>query len=111
MTRAEMILSLLREQPRTFEQLVEVTGLSDPIVRTTLSDLRRNGYMEPVPTTYVATEKAGQGGKPKIDWNAQKRQVKQSRPEKKAPPMHSVSMVEKSIRSNPNSVFAMGAMA
>jgi len=110
MTRAEMILSLLREQPRTFEELVAVTGLSDPIVRTTLSDLRRNGYMQPIPTTYVATDKAGDGGKPKIDWNAQKRQVKQSRPEKKPPAMVSISMVEKSIRTNPNSVFSLGAM-
>lgn len=111
MTRAEMILSLLREQPRTFEQLVEVTGLSDPIVRTTLSDLRRNGYMEPVPTTYVATEKAGSGGKPKIDWNAQKRQVKQSRPEQKPSPRATISMVERSKQDNPNSVFAWGARA
>jgi predicted ArsR family transcriptional regulator len=108
MTRAEMILTLLREQPRTFEQLVEATGLSDAIVRTTLSYLRTNGYMQAIPTTYLATDKVVEDGKPKIDWTLQKRGRRQRRP---ATPPASAAMVEQSIRTNPNSVFAWGAAA
>lgn len=106
MTRAQMILELLREKPRTFEELVSILGVSEPIVRTTLSDLRRNGYMEPIPTTYVATGKALDGGKPKIDWQAVRSQPKRQRPPRG--PRASISMVEKSVMSNPNSVFALG---
>ena len=71
MTRAEKILNLLRERPRTFEELQELSGAPSEIVRNTLSDLKRSGYMEAVPTTYRVTEKAeAEEGKPKIEWKA-----------------------------------------
>jgi DNA-binding transcriptional ArsR family regulator len=70
MTRAEKILSLLRERPMTFEELQQLSGVEAAIVRNTLSDLKRSGYTEAVPTTYRITEKAGESGKPKIEWKA-----------------------------------------
>jgi len=100
MTRAELILSLIREHPRTYAELSLLTGLTEANLRTTLSDLRRNGYMEPIPTCYVATAKGKKAKTPEIDWRAQRG----GRPS-------TVKMVEKSVRTNPNSVFALGAMA
>jgi DNA-binding IclR family transcriptional regulator len=107
MTRAEMILALLREQPRTFDELVEATGLSDAIVRTALSYLRTNGYMQAIPTTYLATDKVLEDGKPKIDWTLKKGGRRRHR----STPTTTALMVEQSVRTNPNSVFAWGAGA
>ena len=71
-TRAQTILDLLRERPRTFAELLEETKLPESIVRSTLIDLRRSGYLESAPTSYSATPKAAQGGKPKIQWSKPK---------------------------------------
>lgn len=70
MTRAEVILSLLRERPMTFEELQQASGAEAAIVRNTLSDLKRSGYTEAIPTTYRITEKAADGERPKIEWKA-----------------------------------------
>lgn len=102
MTRAEMILSLLREKPRTFDELVELSGESTTAVRTTLSDLSRNGYMESVPKTYKATEK-DDGGKPFIDWQAHK--TRSGERKKKAPQ----GIVSNAIKANEGSaLFNLG---
>lgn len=102
MTRAEFILGLLREKPRTFEELLELTGVSTTIVRTTLSDLARNGYMEAIPKTYRATSK-DDGGKPMIDWQAQK--TRSASKPRKAPP----GIVSSAIKANADSaLFNLG---
>jgi predicted ArsR family transcriptional regulator len=102
MTRAEFILGLLREKPRTFEELLSLTGVSKTIIRTTLSDLARNGYMEAVPKTYRATAK-DDGGKPMIDWQAQKTRSA-SKPRKASP-----GLVANAIKANEGSaLFNLG---
>lgn len=65
-----MILSLLREKPRTMEELMKLCGVSKTIIRTTLNDLSRSGYMEVVPKTYRPTAKGMEQTKPEIDWLA-----------------------------------------
>lgn len=99
MTRAELILSLIQEHPRTYAELSLLTGLTEANLRTTLSDLRRNGYMEPIPTCYVATAKGQKVKKPEIDWRAQRGGFPST-----------MKMVKKSVRTNPNSVFSLGVM-
>lgn len=96
-TRARTVLDLLREQPRTFDELLELTGLSKSIVRTALCDLRRSGYMEPVPTTYATTTKAEQGGKPKIAWAPRDNQIRLPRVQKAKPRKPQKTMADKVV--------------
>jgi DNA-binding HxlR family transcriptional regulator len=113
MTRAEKILSLLRERPMTFEELQQASGAEAAIVRNTLSDLKRSGYTEAIPTTYRATEKAADGEPPKIEWKAFKARQGGSENQKK-PKLGqrraaSEGIVASAMRNVPTSVFNLGA--
>jgi len=78
-------------------------------LRMTICDLKRSGYLHnngrKIPVTYSATEKAEGSGKPKIDWTHE-RYVPKVKPVKVRQ-----DVVSMAIRSNPNSVFQLGAMA
>ena len=114
MTRAEKILNLLRERPRTFEELQELSGAPSEIVRNTLSDLKRSGYTESVPTTYRVTEKAeAEEGKPKIEWKeikARQASAKQMQPKLGRARSASEGIVASAMRNVPSSVFNLGGM-
>jgi DNA-binding MarR family transcriptional regulator len=81
MTRPEWLLSLLRAQPHTFKELEDLTGLSETVVRNALDELRRSGYVQAVPMTFMVTPKAEEGGKPKIEWR-KRSSVRKPKPRK-----------------------------
>jgi hypothetical protein len=96
------VMEVLRETPSTVLELAARLDRPESSVKTMLNDLRRSGYVKNLdksvyPALYAPTRKAGPVV---IDW-------KPRLPKAVPPP----TMVQNTIRTVPNSVFALGVMA
>jgi hypothetical protein len=107
MTKTKKFLDALASGPHTLESLAEATGLEIEYVRRSIWNMRFLGYIDTKPETYALTAKGTvrQMTKPKtpkavLDKKAAKRKER---------PKDYSGMVERSIRTNANSVFNLGA--
>lgn len=95
------VVEILGETPSTVYELVQRLNRPESSVKTMLNDLRRSGYVKNInqnayPARYTTT---GKEGPVVIDWKP--------RAPKHIPP---ATMVQMTVRSTPNSVWALGAM-
>lgn len=82
--------------PRTTQELHEVSGLTQDRIHGALSAMRRTRRVVSQPVAYVLIDSTPRkAGRPKMDPAKKSRQP---------------SIVERAMRTQPNSVFALGSM-
>jgi hypothetical protein len=108
MNKTKRMLDVLAAGSHTMESLAEATGMEIEHVRRAIWNMRFLGYIDTKPETYALTAKGTvrQMTKPKtpkavLDRKAAKRKERAK---------DYSGMVETSIRTQPNSVFQLGAI-
>lgn len=113
MTKTKLVLARLVEGTKTFSDIKEALELSELEARRLVAHLQKYGYIETVPQVYQVTQRGIERHKhtPKNSPRKLAQVHKRNQAVRARRNEPAEGMVALSIKTNPNSVFSLGAMS